>query len=177
MKRLQTVTFFLIALIFISSSALWGEVGSSVHFPQPEKINADKKTVEELKEFYIKLEKALAQEDMDTLMTFYADDYQHHGITKRQLRFMWLEILNNYDHLYSAHIFTKIDLFGKDAVVVCTGGLFGIPKGSKSGDYEAIDSWVNVNHWLNKMNGKWMMVGGGTHSTRGALGLELHPLF
>jgi ketosteroid isomerase-like protein len=177
MKRLMTVTIFFISLIFLPGTVVWGEVGSSVHLPQPEKINADKKTVEELKAFYIKLEKALAQEDIDTLMTFYADDYLHHGITKRQLRFMWLEILNNFDSLYSAHIFTKIDLIKNDAVIVCTGGLFGIPKGSKSGDYETIDSWVDVNHWLTKANGKWKMVGGGTHSSEGALGLKLHPLF
>lgn len=177
MKRLRIITIIVFALVFLSVYDLRAEVGSSVHLPPLEKMQVDKKAMNELMDFYDQIEVALHAEDNETLMTFYSEDYLHHGITRRQLRFMWLEIFNNFDKLYSAHIFTKIDLSGKDFIITCTGGLFGIPQGSKTGDYETVDSWSDVNHWLTRIDGEWKMVGGGTHSQPGALGLKLHPLF
>ena len=177
MKKLRTIVIIVFASVFLSVYDLRAEVGSSLHLPPLEKMKVDKKILKELKVFYDQIEVALHAEDIKTLMAFYADDYLHHGITSRQLRFMWLEIFNNFDKLYSAHIFTKIDLSEKDFIITCTGGLFGIPQGSKTGDYVTVDSWSNVNHWLTRIDDEWKMVGGGTHSQPGALGLKLHPLF
>lgn len=101
---------------------------AEIQYPKPAKLNADEKTLKEFSAFYDQIEEALKEEDLDKIMTFYADDYLHHGITKKQLRFMWLEIFSNFSDLYSVHAFTKIDVHGDDAILVCTGALFGIAK-------------------------------------------------
>ena len=67
---------------------------------------------------------------------------------------------------------------GGDAILACTGALLGIPL--EGGDYQAVDRWVNQNHWLTKVGGQWKMIGGATHeapSRPGSRTLELHPLF
>lgn len=151
---------------------------AEMQLPKPDKTNADQATTQEFEAFYTNVEQALAEEDIDRIMNFYADEYLHHGITKRQLRFMWLEIFSEYSDLYSVHIFSKIDVHGNDAILVCTGALLGIPP--EGGDYQAVDRWVNQNHWLSKINGEWRMIGGATHrspSRSGSGALELHPLF
>jgi ketosteroid isomerase-like protein len=163
----------LIALVAHGGGAL-----AEIQLPKPEKANADAATLKEFEAFYAAIEAALAAEDLGRLMSFYADDYFHHGITKKQLRFMWLEIFGEFSELYSVHIFAKIDVHGGDAILVCTGALLGIPP--EGGDYQAVDRWVNQDHWLTKVEGEWKMIGGATHEapTRpGSRTLELHPLF
>ena len=118
MKRIRIATIIVIALMFVSVNVLWAEGGPSVNWPPLDKLKADKKTVKELTTFYKEMEAALHNEDIESLMSFYTDDYLHHGITKRELRFMWLEILNNYDDLYSSHILTKVDQSGAGGDII-----------------------------------------------------------
>ncbi len=169
------------AVLSILLVSMIGPVPSAVadvQFPKPEKTNADEGTVQEFEAFYEQIEMALADEDIDRIMSFYAEDYLHHGITKKQLKFMWLEIFSEFSDLYSVHIFSRIDVHGGDAILVCTGVLLGIPL--EGGDYQTVDRWVNQNHWLTKVDGEWRMIGGATHESptaRGSRKLELHPLF
>ena len=139
--------------------------GPSAHaqtqFPNPARTNADARTLEEFRGFYDRIEKALQEKDIGKIMTFHADDYLHHGITKKQLKFMWLEVFGDSADLYSVHVFTKITIHGDDAILVCTGGLFGIAKEGE--DYTTVDQWVTQNHWLTKVDGEWKMIGGATH--------------
>ena len=109
-------------------------------------------------------------------MSFYAEDYLHRGITKRQLRFMWLEIFNAYDGLYSIHSFDRILVGGGDAIMGCTGALLGV---KNPGDpYIAVDRWVDTNHWIAKIDGEWKMVGGASHKGTAFKKTEdTHPLF
>lgn len=151
---------------------------ADVQFPRAAKTNADEGTVREFEDFYEQIEAALTSEDIDRIMSFYAEDYLHHGITKKQLKFMWLEIFSEFSDLYSVHIFTRVDVHGGDAILVCTGALLGIPP--EGGDYLTVDRWVSQNHWLTKVDGQWRMIGGATHESpisRGSRKLELHPLF
>ena len=151
---------------------------ADVQFPRAAKTNADEGTVREFADFYEQIEAALTSEDIDRIMSFYAEDYLHHGITKKQLKFMWLEIFSEFSDLYSVHIFTRVDVHGGDAILVCTGALLGIPP--EGGDYQTVDRWVSQNHWLTKVDGQWRMIGGATHESpvsRGSRRLELHPLF
>jgi ketosteroid isomerase-like protein len=167
----------LLALLFMSS-AYAPEVSAEFQMPKPDRTNAEQQTQTDLEEFYTEIEAALSAEDLDRIMDFYADEYLHHGITKKQLRFMWLEIFSDYTDLYSVHIFSKIEVYGDDAILTCTGALLGIPV--EGGDYEAVDRWVNQNHWLSKVDGQWRMIGGATQqraTTPGSGILELHPLF
>jgi ketosteroid isomerase-like protein len=162
----------------IALAAHMADARAEIQLPKPEKTNADPATLKEFETFYAEIEAALAAEDLGRLMSYYADDYLHHGITKKQLRFMWLEIFGEFSELYSVHIFAKIDVHGGDAILVCTGALLGIPP--EGGDYQAVDRWVNQDHWLTKLEGEWKMIGGATHevpSKPGSRTLELHPLF
>ncbi|MFQ5567199.1 MAG: hypothetical protein ACE5EU_12670 [Paracoccaceae bacterium] len=163
----------LAAMICTGSGAV-----ADVQFPKAGKTNADADTVQEFADFYEQIEMALADEDIDRIMSFYAEDYLHHGITKKQLKFMWLEIFSEFSGLYSVHIFSRIDVHGGDAILVCTGALLGMPP--EGGDYQTVDRWVSHNHWLTKVDGEWKMIGGATHESpteRGSRQLELHPLF
>ena len=176
MKRGDMIGVFLaglIALVAHGSGAL-----AEIQMPKPERTNAEPATLQEFEAFYAEIEAALAAEDIDRLMSYYAEDYLHRGITRKQLRFMWLEIFSEFSELYSVHIFAKIDVHGGDAILACTGALLGIPL--EGGDYQAVDRWVNQNHWLTKVGGQWKMIGGATHEAPGKPGsrtLELHPLF
>lgn len=170
------IKIVLAALIALTAPATdaWAEM----QLPKPGKTNADAATLAEFEGFYAEIEAALMAEDIDRLMSYYAEDYLHHGITKKQLRFMWLEIFSEFSEFYSVHIFSRIDVHGGDAILICTGALLGIPPGGS--DYQSVDRWVNQNHWLTKVEGQWKMVGGATHRAPGKTGarvLELHPLF
>ncbi len=176
MKRTAFIEVLLAASVALALHI--ADARAEIQLPKPEKTNADAATLEEFEVFYAEIEAALMAEDIDRIMTFYADEYLHHGITKKQLRFMWLEIFSQFSELYSVHIFSKIDVHRDDAILSCTGALLGIPP--EGGDYQAVDRWVNQNHWLTKIGGQWKMIGGATHEvpTRpGGRTLELHPLF
>lgn len=170
--RLKTIC--LAAAIFLVvplQSAL-----AEIQIPESATITTNEATLKELEVFYEEIEKALADEDIDKLMSFYAEDYLHRGITKRQLRFMWLEIFNTYQELYSIHAFSRIHVNGPDGILGCSGALLGV---KKAGDeYSAVDRWVDTNHWVTKINGEWKMVGGASH--KGATFKKAdntHPLF
>ena len=93
---------------------------ADMQLPKPGKTNADATTLREFEGLYAEIEAALMAEDIDRLMSCYAEDYLHHGITKKQFRFMWLEIFSEFSELYSVHIFSKIDVYGDDAILICT---------------------------------------------------------
>ncbi len=177
MKRLKIVTIIVVALMFALGNVLWAEGESNVNWPSLDKLNADKKTLEEISVFYEKMTAALNNEEIESMMSIYADDYLQHGITNRELRFMWQEIFKNYDSLYASHILTKVDQSGsgRDVILKSTGGLFGISHGSTTGDFETVDSWAMVNHWMYKISGEWKLVGGAAHKKMGVLGEEFHP--
>ncbi len=174
--RFKALTAGLLALVILPPIHV-PTAQAEIQFPKAAKTNADEKTLAEFCVFYDEIEKALKEEDVGKIMLFYADDYLNHGITKKQLKFMWLEVFGAFSDLYSVHIFTEITIHGDDAILVCTGGLFGVAKGNK--DYTTVDQWVTQNHWLTKVGGKWKMIGGATHFAPRKRGsrLELHPFF
>ena len=176
MKRGPLVTALFVCLALVAGYP--PGAGAEIQLSKPGKTNAAPATLKEFGGFYAQIEAALAAEDIDRMMGFYAEDYLHHGITKKQLKFMWLEIFGEFSELYSVHIFSRIDVHGTDAILVCTGVLLGVPP--EGGDYQAVDRWVNQNHWLTKVGGAWKMIGGATIETParpGSRRLELHPLF
>ncbi len=148
-----------------------------IQFPPANKVTANQKTLDEFSTFYEKIEDALEKEDIDRIMDFYAEDYFHQGITKKQLKFMWLEVFGDFKDLYSVHVFAKITVAGNDAILVCTGGLFGVP--NAGGDYTTVDQWVTLPHWVTKVDGKWRIIGGATQKSPYKKGgkAETHPFF
>ncbi len=174
--NLKTVATALLALAILVPGAAPG-ARAEIQLPKPGQTNADEKTLHEFEVFYEHIEEALKSKNVTKMMSFYADDYLYHGITKRQLKFMWLEIFSDYADLYSVHVFTKIEVHGSDAILICTGARFGIAGDEK--DYQTVDRWVTHPHWLTKVDGAWKMIGGATHESPSGRGsrLELHPLF
>lgn len=172
MKSYKFLMIFLTATVIAASPAR-----ADIQLPEEDKIVASSEAMQEFRVFYDEVEAALKAEDVDRIMALYADDYLHQGITKRQLRFMWLEIFNTYDDLYSIHAFSNIHVTGSDAILNCTGALMGIETGQK--DFIAVDRWIMLNHWLTRIGGKWMMVGGASHTgaTLKESKDDSHPLF
>ena len=176
MKR--SIFSVVLSILLVSMIGPVPSAVAEIQFPKAGKTDADETVLNEFAGFYEQIEAALASEDIDRIMSFYAEDYLHHGITKKQLKFMWLEIFGEFSDLYSVHIFSRIDVHGGDAILVCTGALLGIPL--EGGDYQTVDRWVSQNHWLTKVDGQWRMIGGATHESptaRGSRKLELHPMF
>jgi ketosteroid isomerase-like protein len=172
--RSKLAVLLLPALMLVAAAPV---AVADIQFPKPDRSNADARTLAEFTTFYEQIEEALQAEDVNKIMSFYAEDYLHHGITKKQLKFMCLEVFGSFDDLYSVHIFSKITVHGEDAILVCTGALLGIDKEGK--DYQAVDRWVNQNHWLTRIDGQWRMIGGATHQKPQLRGsrLDLHPFF
>jgi ketosteroid isomerase-like protein len=157
-----------------------------VQLPPSEVIKASKQDVDDIVAVYGKIEEALAKEDLDAIMAFYADDYVHQGITKSQIRNLWANLFKTFDSLNSAHVFSAVVARENEAAVTCTGTLLGIPAGSKDKSYVAVDKWENVKHYLSKKSGTWQIVGGASHWLVEPMvkygedvkyQLEFHPLF
>ena len=160
-----------------------------VQFPGDEMVYGEKKgakaALKEIELFYDNLEGAIGKEDIDALMALYADDYNHNGVDKAHLSRLWERTFTLFEDLYSVHIFSSIDLKGGEAILVCTGVLYGKPVGS--GTHEIVDNWAAQNHRLVRTakGGSWQMAGGATHwytkkgERPGGLSyrLEFHPFF
>lgn len=162
----------LASLLFVAGGAK-----AEYQLPSQEDIVANAEALQSLEKFYDDMEAALKAEDIDKIMSFYAKDYLHLGITRTQLRFMWLEIFNTYNDLYSIHAFSRIDVNRADAILNCTGALMGIEK--QGHDYQAIDRWIMQNHWITRIGKEWKIVGGASHqgATIKESAQESHPLF
>ncbi|MBI5344674.1 MAG: hypothetical protein HZB83_04965 [Deltaproteobacteria bacterium] len=183
-KTLFTVLIaasFMLAAFVVKANAM-----PHVQFPLSEDIKAGKESLKEIETLYAKVEEALMKKDVDGIMNFYANDYFHRGITKQQLRGLWSDIFAKFDKLNSIHIFTDISVRDNEAAIVCTGTLFGVPKGSKDGKHVSVDRWTNQSHYLSRTGGSWQIVGGASHwmtetkvNPGGAVEyqLEFHPLF
>ncbi len=182
-KTVVALLSFLFLFLIINSRA---DAMPHVQFPSSDAIVGNKDALKDLEAFYGKLEDALAKKDLGALMTFYADDYFHNGMTKETIKSLWSNIFKNFNGLNSIHVFSSIEIQGSEAVITCTGTLLGVPKDSKDNQNVAVDRWINQNHWLSKKGGSWQIVGGATHwvsETKARPGkrieyqVEFHPLF
>ena len=184
-RNLLTMSFFTLLALF-ALFAVRVNAMPHVQFPPADAVTATREEVKELEDFYRKIEEALVKKDIEAVMGFYAGDYFHQGITRQQVRGLWTNLFEKFEKLNSTHIFSIINVQGNEAVIGCTGTLFGVPKGSKEGRYSTVDRWVEQNHYLTKKGGNWQIVGGATHWFSGPMvrpngvleyQLEFHPLF
>lgn len=149
-------------------------------------MKASRQDIDDIVAFYGKIEDALAKKDLNTIMTFYTDDYFHQGITKSQIRGLWENLFSNFDSLNSTHVFNGVEIKESEAIITCTGTLLGIPKTAKDKKYVTVDKWVNMDHYLSKKGGSWRIVGGASHwliepmvkhGREIKYQVEFHPLF
>ena len=184
MKRFAAGIITLVGLTLFGGSVI--DSYAHVQLAPPEVMKASKQDLDDIVAFYGKIEDALAKKDLNTIMTFYTDDYFHQGITKGQIRGLWENIFSNFDGLNSAHIFNGVEVKDSEAIITCTGTLLGIPKSAKDKKYVTVDKWINMDHYLSKKSGSWRIVGGASHWLIEPLvkqgkeikyQVEFHPLF
>lgn len=152
-----------IALFVLLGLGAWTDARAKAQFAPGESATATKEEVGEVLGFFDALEEAVVREDLDAVMDFYSEKYQHLGIQKSVVRSLWENIFEKYDNIKSVHAFTKMVVVDDEGLVVCTGTLLGVPAGSKGSRHVTIDSWVEQNHYILKTKGSWKIVGGSSH--------------
>jgi hypothetical protein len=119
-------------------------------------IQTDQRTVEELLVTFHRADKALHQQDLDTLMNIYSKNYNYHGIDKAELRNIWQDLFTQYRDFSSTHVFSKIVVDEKKtsptAGITCTGSIWAISR--VTGQRVNIDSWFGDVHHLVYEDGK-----------------------
>lgn len=136
---------------------------------------------EELIAAFHEAETSVKKADLDALMSFYATDYNYHGLKRSDVRRVWEEVFLHYRDISSSHVFTELKLVQADGVrkayVTCTGGLQGTEK--QTGKPLIIDSWSREVHYLVKEAGAWRFLGnaGGAVDHVPAGSAPHHPLF
>ncbi len=176
----------LAAAFLVSGYALDAYAKARIQLPPQDKITASPENMKEIEAMYDGLEDALAKKDIDAIMSFYAEDYDYQHANSPQLRYLWSEQLAKFDAIYSVHNFSEINVQGTEAAIVCTGVLFGLPKGAT--DYVVLDSWQTQPHFLTKKSGAWKIAGGATHwvtekkvlpgeKKKETVSLQFHPFF
>ena len=179
------IAAFLMTIILTSGNFTLLDAKTRIQLPPAEQIEGDKKSVRQLEEFYDGIEEALDKKDLDKLMSFYSDDYSHNYVSKAQLRNLWSDTFKRFDNLYSAHIFSAINVWNGEASVRCTGVLMGQPVDGDT--IEVVDNWTNTNHYLTMKSGAWQIMGGASrwHTVQEqtvpgeklVYHLEFHPFF
>jgi ketosteroid isomerase-like protein len=156
-------------------------IAAIVEFAPGVGADADQPVMKELIAAFNEAETSVKKADLDALMSFYATDYNYHGLKRSDVRRVWEEVFLHYRGISSSHVFTELKLVQtgevKKAYVTCTGGLHGTEQ--QTGKLITIDSWAREVHYLVKEAGAWRFLGnaGGAadHVPRGSA--PHHPLF
>lgn len=134
-----------------------------------------------LVEAFERAEFALKKEDLDTLMQFYAQSYNYHGLKQPDVRRVWGEVFEHYKAVESLHLFSDIKVVqvGSQlrAEVTCTGGLYGTEE--RTGNRITLDSWFREVHYLVKDGETWRFLGNAGEVPDAApfASAPHHPLF
>jgi hypothetical protein len=143
--------------------------------------DADQTVARDLVAAFDRAETAVQHADLDGLMPFYEEGYNYYGLKRSDVRRIWTEVFSHYGDITSRHVFTELKIVRDGsktkAYVTCTGGLYGIDKGSRKP--VTIDSWTGEVHHLVKDEGTWKFLGnvGGAPPDVPATSAPHHPLF
>lgn len=172
--------FLLAGMMFVSRchhpvpSSAGVEIASGV-------VGADRTVAQELAAAFDRAEMAVQRADLDSLMLFYENGYNYHGLKRSDVHRVWAEVFSHYREIHSMHLFTELKIVHAGSVtkafVTCTGGLYGT--GKESGKPVTIDSWVGEVHYLVKEGTTWKFLGnvGGALPEVPATSAPHHPLF
>ena len=156
-------------------------IAAIVEFAPGVGVDADQPVMRELIAAFHEAETSVKKADLDALMSFYATDYNYHGLKRSDVRRVWEEVFLHYRDISSSHVFTELKLVQaggvKKAYVTCTGGLQGTEK--QTGKPVTIDSWSREVHYLVKEAGAWRFLGnvGGAAGHVPTGSAPHHPLF
>jgi hypothetical protein len=131
------------------------------YVPHSATVQTDPRTEAAILNSFKQAENALKRKDLDSLMNFYADNYQHTGFTKDRLRTEWERLFQDYRDFSATHVLTRIvvdaDRVPRTAQVTCTGSLWAIA--NDTNQRVNIDSWYNEVHYLAYVDGAWRIQG------------------
>src|SRR5690348_761295 len=120
-------------------------------------VDADQGVAQEVAAAFDRAERAVQHADLDSLMLFYEQGYNYHGLKRSDVQRVWAEVFTHYRDIHSTHLFTELKLVHAGsmtkAFVTCTGGLYGRDK--ESGKSVTIDSWIGEVHHLVKEGTTW----------------------
>ena len=157
-----------------------GTTQAATHLVPTSITEADPGTVAEVMAAFDQADDAIRRKDLDRLMSFYATDYNYHGLKKSDIRKVWQDLFDNYRDIGSTHMFSLIRMSGPSSApsveITCTGSLYATSDLTKL--QVPIDSWYQEMHFLVKENGGWR-IRGNTGETPKVLpfGTAPHPLF
>jgi hypothetical protein len=126
-------------------------------------------------------ERALQQQDLPSMMEFYAPSYNYHGLRVDAVHRIWGEVFEHYRELSSTHLFSAINVIGEGndlrVEVTCTGGLYGTEVATKK--RITLDSWFQEVHFLVKEKDGWRFLGnkGDAPTATPFSSSPHHPLF
>jgi hypothetical protein len=143
-------------------------------------VKGDDRDVAAILAAFNRAEEALHRKNVDGVIALYSAQYQHHGLSKTDLRTIWEEMLMQYDGLASTHVFSRVNVESSGnirmAQVWCTGSLWGTSKATK--EREVIDTWFYEIHYLVYEEGDWRILGHAGGETRTVtFGKSPHPFF
>ena len=144
-------------VIVLQSCSLYVPDLDGTYIPHSATIHTDKKTALEILKNFKRAEEALKRKDLDSLMEFYADTYQHRGFTKDSLKAEWKHLFGEYRDFSATHVLTLFevvvdaDKVPLTAQVTCTGSLWAISNDSNR--RVNLDSWYNEVHYLTYAEG------------------------
>ena len=150
-------------VIVLQSCSLYVPDLDGTYIPHSATIHTDKKTALEILKNFKRAEEALKRKDLDSLMEFYADTYQHRGFTKDSLKAEWKHLFGEYRDFSATHVLTLFevvvdaDKVPLTAQVTCTGSLWAISNDSNR--RVNLDSWYNEVHYLTYAEGAWRIQG------------------
>ena len=156
-------------------------IAAVVEFSPGVGVAADQPVMKELLAAFNEAETSVKKADLDALMSFYATDYNYHGLKRSDVRRVWEEVFLHYRDISSSHVFTELKLVQtggvRKAYVTCTGGLHGTEQ--QTGKPITIDSWAREVHYLVKEAGAWRFLGnaGGAAPSASPSSAPHHPLF
>ena len=183
MKRrsLLKIILVLAGTLILFQCRLPTPIAAVVEFAPGVGVDADQPVMRELIAAFYEAETSVKKADLDALMSFYATDYNYHGLKRSDVRRVWEEVFLHYRDISSSHVFTELKLVQaggvKKAYVTCTGGLHGTEQ--QTGKPITIDSWSREVHHLVKEAGAWRFLGnaGGAVDHVPAGSAPHHPLF
>ncbi len=140
----------------------------------------DQTTANEVMKTFQQADEAIQARNVDGVMALYAEQYDYHGLSKQDMRKVWMNLLDEFQDLADVHHFSRMSKIGTGSKtiieVTCTGSLTGL---SKTGGLRVpIDSWYEEVHYMTWEGGQWRIRGNVGDSPRFMpFGTSPHPLF
>lgn len=165
--------------IFISIMGAGAPASSAFRIDNGAVIQADAETVARIEEAFTRADDAIAEKNLDALMTVYSEHYRDQDRTKAEMRKIWKRFFEQYDRIDTLHAFSRVIVtpgIPPTADITCTGALWANVGGTDQ--RVNLSLWAGDIHHLRYEDGAWRIVGQGRNGpNRPEFGKAPPPLF